>query len=101
MVMFTLFLAAHISTVYVAICYTTSKTTSWGAGWGENPGTSFGGNTRPNGRYQGCIKPPKAARGHATLIDGIVLHVTKNNTSCLSRGSRCTVHSHAFNGNVP
>ena len=78
MVMFTLFLAAHISTVYVAICYTTSKTTSWGAGWGENPGTSFGGNTRPNGRYQGCIEPPKAARGHATLIDGIVLHVTKN-----------------------
>ena len=35
--------------------------------------------------YQGRIKPPKAARGHATsrslYIDGIVLSVTKNNIS--------------------
>ena len=34
---------------------------------------------------QGHIKPPKAARGHATsrspCIDGIVLSVTKNNVS--------------------
>ena len=47
------------------------------------------------------IELPKAARGHTTLIDGIMLHVTKNNTSCLSRGSRCTVHSQVFNGNAP
>ncbi len=26
--------------------------------------------------YQGCIEPPKVARGHATHIDGIVLNVT-------------------------
>ncbi len=26
---------------------------------------------------QGRIEPPKAARGHATYIDGIVLNVTK------------------------
>ena len=26
--------------------------------------------------HQGRIEPPSAARGHATLIDGIVLHVT-------------------------
>jgi len=35
--------------------------------------------------YQGCIEPPKAARGHATSYsartDGIVLSVTKNNVS--------------------
>ncbi len=27
--------------------------------------------------HQGRIEPPKAARGHATHIDGIVLNVTK------------------------
>ncbi len=27
--------------------------------------------------YQGCIELPKAARGHATHIDGMVLNVTK------------------------
>ncbi len=28
-------------------------------------------------KYQGRIEPPKAARGHATHKDGIVLNVTK------------------------
>jgi len=27
--------------------------------------------------YQGHIKPPKAARGHATFVDGKMLSVTK------------------------
>ncbi len=30
-----------------------------------------------NTEHQGRIEPPKAARGHATHIDGIVLKVTK------------------------
>ncbi len=38
-------------------------------------------------RVQGRIEPPKAARGHATHIDGIVLNVTKFRIQIL-----CSLH---------
>ncbi len=37
---------------------------------------------------QGRIEPPKAARGHATHIDGIVLNVTKIRICVISRSAR-------------
>ncbi len=37
--------------------------------------------------YQARIEPPKAARGHATHIDGIVLNVTKFRIQIL-----CSLH---------
>ncbi len=41
------------------------------------PGYHACTNQLPSQLYQGRIEPPKAARGHTTHIDGIVLNVTK------------------------
>ncbi len=40
-------------------------------------GCNWNSNIQSRDYNQGRIKPPKAARGHATPIDGIVLNVTK------------------------
>ena len=38
---------------------------------------------------QGCIEPPKAARGHATYIDGKMLSVTKYSFQIYFRFHTC------------
>ena len=41
------------------------------------------------GEYQGRIEPPKAARGHATYIDGKMLSVTKYSFQIYFRFHTC------------